>query len=168
MATAFLIHGYLCVGKSTLARTLEREHQAVRLSIDEWMIALYGDNTPDRPWTRDRFDDYFGRVRSVLDDFWPQLLGSGANVVLDYGFWRRADRDEARRRAAGAGAEVRLIEVRYPDRLARERCRARNRELVGSFPIDDEAYETLRSRFERLGADEVFDVVNSEVPTDRE
>jgi predicted kinase len=132
------------------------------------MIALYGANRPEEPWTRDQFDGYFGRVRSLLDGLWPQLLRSGVDVVLDYGFWRRADRDAARRRAAEAGANVRLIQVRCRESVARERCRRRNRELDGSFPIDDEAYESLRPRFERLEADEVHDVVDNDVPTDEE
>src|SRR5437867_3336376 len=98
MATVYLIHGYLCVGKTTIARQLEREHDAVRFSIDEWMIAFYGSNSPEEPWTRALFDQRFGYVQSLLDDVWPRLLDSGADVVLDFGLWRRADRDAARER----------------------------------------------------------------------
>jgi hypothetical protein len=47
-ATAFMIHGYLGVGKTTLARRLEVEHAAIRFTHDYWMRTLYGDYPPDR------------------------------------------------------------------------------------------------------------------------
>jgi hypothetical protein len=47
-ATAFMIHGYLGAGKTTLARRLEVEHAAIRFTHDYWMGTLYGDDPPDR------------------------------------------------------------------------------------------------------------------------
>src|SRR5437763_15102647 len=34
--------GLPCSGKSTLARTLEHEHSALRLTPDEWQLRLFG------------------------------------------------------------------------------------------------------------------------------
>jgi dipeptidyl aminopeptidase/acylaminoacyl peptidase len=44
VTTAHLIHGYLCAGKTTVARQLEQRFAAVRFSPVEWMISLYGSN----------------------------------------------------------------------------------------------------------------------------
>jgi predicted kinase len=85
MATAHLVYGYLCVGKTTVAKELETTLEAVRFSPDEWMISLYGTNPPEDPWTRDQFHEYFHRVRTVMDRMWPRVLSAGADVVLDFG-----------------------------------------------------------------------------------
>src|SRR6476659_6415304 len=42
VATLHLMVGLPCSGKSTLARTLEHEHSALRLTPDEWQIRLFG------------------------------------------------------------------------------------------------------------------------------
>jgi AAA domain len=42
MTTAHRIHGFLGVGKTTLARQLEQRIPAIRFSHDEWMARLYG------------------------------------------------------------------------------------------------------------------------------
>jgi predicted kinase len=90
------------------------------------------------------------------------LLQSGANVVLDFGFWRRADRDEARERATTAGADAQLVHVRCAESVARERCRRRSRNPGVSFPIDGGAFESLRSRFEPLESDKAFELVETD------
>ena len=45
MATAHLIFGRLGVGKTTLAKRLEDEHDAVRFSHDAWMARLIGEDS---------------------------------------------------------------------------------------------------------------------------
>ena len=44
MSTAHLIHGYIGAGKTTLARTLERELPAIRFTPDEEVARRYGEN----------------------------------------------------------------------------------------------------------------------------
>ena len=46
--TLHLIVGLPGSGKTTLARSLEREHDALRLCPDEWIARLYG-NSPSQP-----------------------------------------------------------------------------------------------------------------------
>ena len=47
-ATLYLTVGLPGTGKTTVARALEVEHQALRLTKDEWVRALYGpDNPPE-------------------------------------------------------------------------------------------------------------------------
>ena len=45
--TLFLLVGLPAAGKTTKARELEREHGALRLTPDEWMIPLFGESDPD-------------------------------------------------------------------------------------------------------------------------
>jgi predicted kinase len=150
MPTAYLVHGYLGAGKTTLAKQLERGlAAAVRFSPDEWMTALYGHDPP-----ADQFSGVFERVCRMLNDTWPRVLRVGVDVILDFGFWRRSWRDDARALAAGRGAEVVLYDVHCDEDLARERCRRRNAEPSGSFYMDDSTFDALRAGFEPLGVDE--------------
>ena len=86
-ATAFLIHGYLGAGKTTLARRIEVEQAAIRLTHDEWMRSLYGDDPPET-----HFSEYAKRVSGVMETVWTRCVALKMNVVLDFGFWKRNER----------------------------------------------------------------------------
>jgi predicted kinase len=153
MATAHLIHGFLGSGKTTFANKLARELSALRLSVDEWYLALYADG-PTYEYDVARGE----RVLRVLNSLWPELVVRGLDVVLDFGFWRRALRDDVRALAAAAGANTRLYALACPHDVALARCLARNGS-TGAFLISAEGYEQLKARFEPLGTDEAREVV---------
>ena len=155
MATAHLVHGYLGSGKTTFARELERRTGGLLISIDEWTIAL-----SDDPVHLDR--ELFDRLWLLLANLWPRIALSGTNdVILDFGFWSRALRDDARRRAAEIGAEVRLYLVQCPDDVARVRCLARAERESQGYYIDLAAYDALIPLFEPLGSDESAIIVDT-------
>lgn len=88
----------------------------------------------------------------VLDDLWPRLVFAGVDVVLDFGYRRRAERNRARGLAEEVGADALLHWVRTPDEVARDRCVARAG--ADSFVVDSDAFEALKMKFEPLGPDE--------------
>jgi predicted kinase/predicted N-acetyltransferase YhbS len=151
--TVHAIFGYLGSGKTTLARQLEYRTGGVRLSIDEWTIGLSGDDVNLDP-------DIFSRTWGLLGELWPRVIRSGVDVILDFGFWARAGRDEARGMAASLGAEFRLYSVTCNDETARARCIRRND--IESYSIDDSTFDLLRAKFEPLGGDEVSIVIESD------
>lgn len=154
---AHLIHGYLAAGKTTFARRLSVETGAILLSDDEWYLHLYTDGTP----TEHLDDVLYRRLRSQLDELWPQLLTRGVDVVLDFGFWRRADRDRARALATKASAAPVLYNVVCDEKTARRRLAERNADPAGSFLLQGAAYDHLRTKFEDLGDDEAYAVVET-------
>jgi predicted kinase len=100
------------------------------------------------------------RLLRALNDHWPALCARGVDVVLDFGFWRRALRDEVRALAASVGATARLYALRCPDDVARARCLARNG-TPGAFLISAEGYDAIKARFEPLAADEPCEIVDT-------
>lgn len=148
MSTVHLIHGFIACGKTTFAKKLEVVTGGLHLSLDDWTIGLTGDAVHlERP--------FLDRLWRLLAELWPQILASGTqDVILDFGFWSRAHRDDARTRAFAIGAEAILYDVTCPDDVGRERSRQRNDEASRGYVIDADAYDSLRASFEPLGLDE--------------
>lgn len=153
MAVLHLIHGYLGVGKSTFARRLADERKALRLSPDEVLVARHGPVPPD---------DYGVRWREIKVEMWRQAeaaLKRGQDVVMDFGFWRREERDAARATAKRLGVEVILYDVQCDMALARQRVLKRSQQ-PGELQLDGATFDALRVKLEPLSADEPATVVN--------
>jgi len=63
MATLHLMVGLPCSKKTTLARTLEQTCAALRLTPDEWQLALFGNDV----WVRDHERGTFQYGTIILD-----------------------------------------------------------------------------------------------------
>jgi len=103
-ATLVLICGLPGAGKTTLAKKIEHELPALRLTPDDWMDAL-----SINLWDEEKR----ARIEALQWQTAQRALSFGANVVMDFGFWSRAERDHFRRGAAavGAGFELRFLDV---------------------------------------------------------
>ncbi len=102
--TLYLICGLPGSGKTTLAKQLEREQSALRLTPDEWMARIVGDG----------YDEVKrAAVEAVQWDIAARVLHLGINVILDWGFWSRSERDDFRSRATmlGARTEIKFLDV---------------------------------------------------------
>jgi predicted kinase len=117
-------------GKTTLAKRLASEVPALRVCPDEWKADL-GVDFFDEPF-RLRLEH---RLRMLAMD----LLRLGQNVILEFGFWAREERDELRVAGHAVGALVELHYLAVPfDELVR-RLDARNSEGEhGTVPITRE------------------------------
>ena len=105
MATLHLIVGLPCSGKTTLARQLETKYSALRLTTDEWHIRLFGQDYGDNMTASDeaKHDSRHALVESIMWDVAARVLVLGVDVILDFGFWVRSERDEFRSRAQHLG-----------------------------------------------------------------
>lgn len=98
--TMFLLIGLPASGKTTRARELEVERNALRLTPDEWMFPLFGDPQPEG-----KRDVLEGRLVSLC--LWA--LKRGIDVVMDFGLWARDERSALRHLAGTVGARCELI-----------------------------------------------------------
>jgi predicted kinase len=150
MPTLHLLHGGVGSGKTTVAKKLERDLPAVRFTHDEWTVRLYGSNPP-----AEGFQEAVARVWELIWEHAERVLRIGADVILDGGFWSRASRDDARRRATALGVPCRLYCVACPEPLARRRVRDRTAAMrPGTLFISDATFDALNRRVEPLGPDE--------------
>ncbi len=87
MATLHLMVGLPGSGKTTLARELETRYSALRLTLDEWHIRLFGsdvhDDSDESDWAK--HNARHEAVESLLWEVAARVLTLG---VDDYpGFW---------------------------------------------------------------------------------
>lgn len=127
--TLFLTVGLPATGKTTAARQIEVEHNALRLTKDEWMKALYGADNPSMA-----SDVIEGRLVEVG----LRAFELGASVVIDFGLWGRDERSALRHAAAERGAQVdmRYFEV-SPDEQRRRLDRRLDLAPHTTWPISD-------------------------------
>lgn len=135
------------VGKTTLARLLERETGALRLTPDEWMMPLFGDLEVEP--ARDVLE---GRFLALAD----RALHGGLSVVLDFGCWSAAERWAIRDLAEHAGARFVLHVLELPEDERRRRADARYREDASStVAISAADHDRYAAMYEAPGPDEL-------------
>jgi predicted kinase len=143
--------GLPCAGKTTLARQLEKEQSAIRLTPDEWQLTLFGQDATD-PEHNARHN----LIEAMLWDLAARLLVLGTDVILDYGFWAREEREDFRVRAEnlGASSEVHFLDVPAEELL--RRLAVRNSEISpGAFRIPEAMMKSYMAVFEVPTADEL-------------
>ena len=153
MPTAHLVFGFLGAGKTTLAKRLELQHRAVRFTPDEWMARLFGEDPP-----ADTFQDRAAAILDIMQPIWVRCLSLGLDVVLDYGFWSRAERDRVRAAVGEIGATHVLWAVSCSDDEARKRIALRNEAAHRSLYIAPATFDLLKARVEPLDVDEPHSV----------
>ncbi|MBW8803293.1 MAG: hypothetical protein AUG49_00600 [Catenulispora sp. 13_1_20CM_3_70_7] len=143
---AYLLIGLTGSGKTTFARRLEAEG-LVRLSVDEEMFARngrYGVDYPDH--------EYFDRERPVVQDIQQRLIETiqaGKSVVLDYGLWRRAEREAYKKLVEEAGGKWRLIYLKVDKAELLRRLGERNlRTDANALAVTLEMLDEFYARFD--------------------
>jgi predicted kinase len=138
--TLHLMVGLPGSGKTTLARELETRYSALRLTLDEWHIRLFGsdvhDDSDESDWAK--HNALHEAVESLLWEVAARVLTLGVDVILDFSFWVRSQRDELRAKARHLGADFKIHFTDVSEELLLERIRARNVRLPqGTFHIPE-------------------------------
>ena len=151
MATLHLMVGLPCSGKTTLAQKIEHELPALRLTPDEWHIRLFGQDAEEP-----EHDARHSLIEAILWNIASRALELGTNVILDYGFWAREEREDYRLRAKqlGASSEVHYLDV-PEDELLRRLEKRNSRPSQVSFLISEEAMKPWIAFFQKPTLDEL-------------
>jgi predicted kinase len=143
-----LICGLPASGKTTLARQLAPEIPAIRLDKDEWTTQLGLD-----VWD----DEFRARVERQLWALTQELLTKGQSVILEWGHWARAERDEKRlgARALGVGVELHYLDAPLEELIERAERRNASGEWTAS-PITRAHFEEWATIFQPPDEEEVL------------
>ena len=145
--TMYVMVGLPAAGKTTLARRIEIEHQALRFTPDEWMIPLFGESMADgkRYVLEGRF------IANAL-----RALQLGYNVVLDFGVWSKDERTALRWLASTVGAECELVYLAIGEDEQQDRINQRFATTPhATFPMTPSDLDEFRTIFQPPGEEEL-------------
>ena len=143
----FVMVGLPAAGKTTRARELASTWSALRLTPDEWMIPLFGQEQPEG-------------MRNIVEGrlLWLALsaLRVGVNVVLDFGVWARDERSALRALAASVGATSELVYLHVDQDEQWRRVEARSHtDAATTFEMTKADLEGWRQIFQPPDATEL-------------
>lgn len=153
MAKVILICGKICSGKSTYAEQMRRANKSAVLSVDEVMLTLFGQHCGDK------HDEYADKTQKYLFQKSIELIQSGIDVILDWGFWQKAKRDSARAFYASKGIECEFHCIDIGDETWRARLSKRNNAVLAgeaeAYFVDENLAAKFESHFEMPSRDEI-------------
>lgn len=159
MAKVYLICGKICCGKTTYAEKLCAKNNAVLLSVDEITLALFGQHCGDK------HDEYVERTEKYLLNKSLELIQNDINLVLDWGFWTKAERKSVKEFYESRGIECELHYIDISDEVWRSHIAHRNKNVLTeetvAYYIDNNLAIKFASLFE-VPSEEEIDIVQKQ------
>ncbi len=152
MAKVYIMCGKICTGKSTYSQMLRKKHSAVILSVDEITLALFGQDAGDK------LDYYVEKSEELLYRKSAEIIETGTNVVLDWGFWTKKEREYAREYYSSRGIEYEFHYIDIGDDEWNRRIDKRNRDVIDkktdAYYVDDGLARKFSAIFEKPSPEE--------------
>lgn len=159
MAKVILICGKICCGKSTYAKKLKNETQSIILSVDEISLSLFGQHCGDN------HDIYTKAIQNYLFNKSLEIIDTGINVILDWGFWTSKERTYAREFYRNKSIECELHFIDIDNETWRKRIEKRNIDITTqkaiAYYIDDTLFKKSTALFEPPTKEETDIMVKS-------
>ena len=150
---AYVICGFIGSGKTTFARKLEKETNAIRITKDEWMIKIFGNKITSNK----NFAKYDKKVTELTKHIAFKILESGKDVIIDEGFWAKSQRDDLKKKILAMGAKTILYYVKCPIEKMREKVVTRSGDPTeDSFEISGEMFDSYVKYWQPPEEDEEF------------
>ena len=146
MAKALLICGKIASGKSVYAERIKQQENAVMLSVDELVLSVLGSDLGEK------HDEITERIQAYLFAKSVEIIRAGTNVLLDWGFWTKAKRQDARAfyESCGIACEFHYIDV--SDAVWHRNIAIRNQAVLDgktdAYYVDEGLMLKLQSLFE--------------------
>ncbi len=158
VAKVIMICGKICSGKSTYAEKLRDENKAVMLSVDDIMLAVFGQHAGSR------HDEYTGKIQEYLFAKSLEIIHAGCSVILDWGFWTKKARSFAREFYAKHDIPCEMHYINACDETLRKRVLQRNREVTdgakNAYFVDENIAAKCDTLFEAPDKSETDIIIN--------
>ena len=153
----YLISGRTGAGKTTIAKQMQSDLKAFRVSHDELLVTVYGGQINDSD-----FKVYCERINQLVWLMVEQAFLCGIDVILE-GWGTRDLRDQARSRLTRLGAEHEFIYIECDRDTRFRRVMRRNVALANEgFHISEEHFHRMEELREEFDADEQCTVINNQ------
>lgn len=153
MAKAILICGKIASGKSYYVNLLKEKERAVMLSVDELVLQLFGENTGED------HDAITSRTKEYLLEKSIEILHADVDIILDWGFWARKDRDGVKEFYESQGIETQLHYIDVSEDVWHNHLKKRNEEVkagkTSAYHVDEGLAAKCLSLFEAPAKEEI-------------
>ena len=154
MSRIIAICGKICSGKTYYANQIKEQENAVILSTDEATYDLIDNEQGEL------YDVFAERVNKYLMKKAVEIVKAGCNVILDWGFWTKAERQETTKYFNQFGMDVEWhyvdIEQSHWQQLIEERNAKIQKGNGGSdFYVDEGLLNKTLSKFEEPTREEM-------------
>lgn len=130
MAKVILICGKICSGKTFYSSKLKMDNNAVSLSSDELISDLF------HPNENDYHEQIINKVHQYLFKKAIEIVNNGENVILDWGFWTKKNRNDASKLFNSNGIQVEWHYIDVSDEKWHRNIENRNRKVLNGDTND--------------------------------
>jgi predicted kinase len=140
----YLLCGLTGSGKSTYSKQLQTEQHIPRFSLDEEYFAMMDNKRPERH----DFEMERRAEEKILVQM-KELLTDGQSLILDHGFWKKANREKYCQLIREYGGEPKLIYFKVSKEELLRRLAERNETAqIGTHIVTPEMLNTFYEWFE--------------------
>jgi len=147
MAKVILICGKICSGKSYYANSIKEKENAIVLSVDEITFDLFDNKLGQE------YEMIVCRIKNYLMKKASEIIMTGCNVILDWGFWSKDERIKIKDYFAKQEIDTEWHYIDVDDETWQKNISERNeRVLLGNggcnFFVDEGLLHKLALEFE--------------------
>ncbi|MCJ8313301.1 MAG: ATP-binding protein [Saccharospirillaceae bacterium] len=153
MTTIHILNGTIGSGKTTYAKQIEAKSNAVRFTVDEWMLVLFGEADMER----DVFESKIKFLETQFKTLAESFINNNVDVIMDFGGWGKSDRDQMRVWANTLNCELNMVYFDTPFDVCKSRVLKRTQaKTENNYMFDEQTIDTLFGFFEIPEANEEF------------
>ncbi|MDD6673942.1 MAG: ATP-binding protein [Eubacteriales bacterium] len=154
MSKIIAICGKICCGKSYYAKQIKEQENAVILSIDEVTYDLIDNEQGEL------YDAFAERINKYLMKKAVEIVKAGCNVILDWGFWTKAARQEIAKYFNQFEIDVEwhyvdIEQSRWKQLIEERNNKIKNENGGSDFYVDEGLLNKMLSKFEEPTRDEM-------------
>ena len=160
MATIHLMVGFIGFGKTTLAKLLETQLSAIRLTHDDIMTERYGRHPDD-------FDAKYKQVDDFIKNKAATYIKQGKDIIMDYGLWTHKRRKDYYQWAKTLTDNVVFHPLDCDINEAKQRVLKRTKNNKQALYIDENIFDALLKQYEPWDDKDNYPLVLHNLPTAR-